>query len=159
MLSDDGDAERLIAAVAKSDAVGSITAIAPASKDDGHSDSAGQRRLVNELDIDPRFSSQVDALIGDVFIVDTFSDALSCARDSQGVTARFASLDGCIASTDGKLSFVRFTEADKQNNALARRRALAQVIKEEERCRAHYELRSLKMAGLNLSFVRRKLHR
>ena len=81
---------------------------------------------------------RVDALIGDVFIVDTFSDALSCARDSQGVTARFASLDGCIASSDGKLSFVRFTEADKQNNALARRRALAQVIKEEERCRAHY---------------------
>ena len=95
--------------------------------------------MVNELDIDPRFSSQVDALIGDVFIVDTFADALSCACDSQGVTARFASLDGCIASTDGKLSFVRFTEADKQNNALARRRALAQVIKEEERCRAHYE--------------------
>ena len=101
MLSDDGDAERLISAVAKSDAVGSITAFAPASKDDGHSDPAGQRRLVNELDIDPRFSSQVDALIGDVFIVDTFADALSCACDSQGVTARFASLDGCIASTDG----------------------------------------------------------
>lgn len=34
---------------------------------------------------------------------------------------------------------MRFTEADKQNNALARRRALAQAIKEEERCRANYE--------------------
>ena len=34
---------------------------------------------------------------------------------------------------------MRFTEADKQNNALARRRALAQAIKEEERCRADYE--------------------
>ena len=84
--------------------------------------------MVDELDIDPRYSAQVGALIGDVFIVDTFSDALSCARNSQGTAARFASLDGCIASTDGKFSFVRFTEADKQNNALARRRAFAQAI-------------------------------
>ena len=71
----------------------------------------------DELDIDPRYSAQVGALIGDVFIVDTFSDALSCDRNSQGTAARFASLDGCIASTDGKFSFVRFSEADKQNNA------------------------------------------
>ena len=139
MVSEDADAERLISAVANSDAVGAIATFAPVFKEDGRSFPVGPRRLVDELDIDPRYSAQVDALIGDVFIVDTFSDALSCARNSQGTAARFASLDGCIASTDGKFSFVRFTEADKQNNALARRRAFAQAIKEEERCRADYE--------------------
>ena len=139
MVSEDADAERLISAVANSDAVGAIATFAPVFKEDGRSFPVGPRRLVDELDIDPRYSAQVDALIGDVFIVDTFSDALSCARNSRGTAARFASLDGCIASTDGKFSFVRFTEADKQNNALARRRALAQAIKEEERCRADYE--------------------
>lgn len=140
IVSEDSDAERLISAVANSDAVGAIATFAPVFKEDGRSFPAGPRRLVDELDIDPRYSAQVGSLIGDVFIVDTFSDALSCARNSQGTAARFASLDGCIASTDdGKFSFVRFTEADKQNNALARRRALAQAIKEEERCRADYE--------------------
>ena len=139
LVSEDEDAERLISAVAKSDAVGSIATFAPVFREDGHTIPVGHRRLIDELDIDPRFSAQVGALIGDVFIVDTFSDALSCARNSKGTAARFASLDGCIASTDGKLSFVRFTEADKQNNALARRRALALAIKEEERCRADYE--------------------
>lgn len=139
LVSNDADAERLVSAVANSDAVGSVAALTPVSKESGSSPCLGQRRLVDELDIDPRFLSQVRGLIGDVFIVNTISDAISCARNAQGATSRFASLDGCVASTDGKLSFVRFTEADKQNNALARRRALAQVIKEEERCRANYE--------------------
>ena len=102
-------------------------------------------------------------MIGDVFIVDTISDAVSCARNAQGAASRFVSLDGCIASTDGKLSFVRFTEADKQNNALARRRALAQAVKDESLCRELYdaaqsedgrvesELRQVQTASLKLS--------
>ena len=68
--------ERLMSAVAYSDAVGAIATFAPVFKEDGRSFPAGPRRLVDELDIDPRYSAQVDALIGDVFIVDTFSDAL-----------------------------------------------------------------------------------
>ena len=163
LVSNDADAERLVTAVANSDAVGSVAAFAPVSKEAGSSDSLGQRRLIDELDIDPRFLSRVRALIGDVFIVDTISDAVSCARNAQGAASRFVSLDGCIASTDGKLSFVRFTEADKQNNALARRRALAQAVKDESRCRELYdaaqsedgrvesELRQVQTASLKLS--------
>lgn len=52
----------------------------------------------------------------------------------RGLTSRFASLDGCVASTDGKLSILFVShEADKQNNALARRRASCSGDKEEER--------------------------
>ena len=85
---------------------------------------------------------------------------LSCARNSQGTAARFASLDGCIASTDGKFSFVRFTEADKQNNALARRRALAQAIKEGSGVRADYEAAQSEDGRVESpSFARRKQRR
>lgn len=66
----------------------------------------------------------------------------------QGTAARFASLDGCIASTDGKFSFVRFTEADKQNNALAVVALLLRRSRKRSGVVRITKLHSLKMAGL-----------
>lgn len=138
LVSNAADAEQLIEEVAQSDAVGSVSAIAPSAiSSDG--EAVEQRRLVDELEIEESYIAQINALIGDVYIADSLSDAIAAARRAQGKHVRFASLDGCVASTDGKISFVRFTESDKKNNALARRRALAEALREEERSRGAYE--------------------
>lgn len=138
MVSNAADAEQLVADVAQSNATGAVAAIAPAS---GRSigSVAGHRRLVEELEVDEAYAAHIDALIGDVYVVDSLVDAVAAARDSKGNHVRFASLDGCIASSEGKVSFVRFSEADRQNNALARRRALAAAVEDEKQQKDAYE--------------------
>ena len=133
------EAERLVSSVAESDATGSVTAVAPVLVSNGVPALEGYRRLLDELEVDACFASQIASLIGDVYVVETLDQAVSAACNVQNVRVRFASLDGCVASTDGTLSFVRFTEADKQNNALARRRALEAASKAEQGARASYE--------------------
>lgn len=139
VLAESGaQAEELVASVAESDVTGKALVIAPSALAEGSVSKAGCR-LVDELDIDPRYSSQVNHLIGDVFLVDTYAEAIESASKVHEGRVRFASPDGCIASSSGKVSFIRFTEADKQNNALARRRALGEARAVEEEATKAYE--------------------
>lgn len=87
------------------------------------------RRLIDELSFDPGYASRIEALIGDVFVVDTLADALIAHRRDASV--RYASLDGCVVDPSGRISCVRRSEEDRRNSALARRRSLERVREEE----------------------------
>lgn len=140
VLAESGtQAKELVACVAEAQVTGKAMVIAPSALAGADVSGVGARRLIDELSIDSRYASQVNHLIGDVFLVNTYSEAIEQAGKRSASNVRFASLDGCIASSSGKVSFIRFTEADKQNNALARRRALGEARAVEEEAAKAYE--------------------
>lgn len=143
LVEEPQQARALVSSVAQSDAAGSVAAISPASADaenvSGGIDTNAYPRLLDELTVQPSFRKQVAALLGDVYLAPSFSEAIEAARNTTCGAVRFASTDGCIASTDGKLVFVRFSEADRKNNALARRRALQQANAAEAKAQEAYQ--------------------
>lgn len=142
LVEEPRQAQALLSSVAQSDAAGSVAAIAPSSVDAANAsnvDTSTYPRLLDKLTVEPSFQKQVAALLGDVYLAPGFSEAIEAARNTACGAVRFASTDGCIASTDGKLVFVRFSEADRKNNALARRRALQQASAAEAKAQEAYQ--------------------
>lgn len=133
------EAEALTSSVIHSDATGSVSVVAPSSTKASEQLLPAHDRLLDKLEVNPRFADQVSSLLGDVYLAQDFSEAVALAKAATQNGVRFVSPDGCIASSDGKISFVRFTEADKKNNALARRRSLERAAQAEEQARSAYE--------------------
>ena len=121
-----------------SNAVGAVSAVfgAPSSADPN---TVGGVRLLDRITVSPGFEAQVEALLGDVVLTDSLDESLRLASECRGSRARFASLDGCVVDAQGKVSLFRSSQADKENSALARRRALQAAKSAEARCQKAYE--------------------
>ena len=53
-------------------------------------------RLIDELEIDPKYRALLETFLGDVYVVDTLADALEAQRQDTKASHRFISLDGAI---------------------------------------------------------------
>ena len=160
LVSGRGEAEELVGRVRTADVVGEValvdaeSAVAPGA-------ALPYRRLADEVEVDAAFAAQVDALLGDVYVVDRLADALDAHRAHAAAT--FAALDGCIVWPTGKITLSRQSAADRENSALARRRALETARADGTRLKAAYdqaqergaaleeELRGAQTAALKLS--------
>ena len=121
-----------------SNAVGAVSAVfgTPSSADPN---TVGGVRLLDRITVSPGFEAQVESLLGDVVLTDSLDESLRLASECRGSRARFASLDGCVVDAQGKVSLFRSSQADKENSALARRRALQAAKSAEARCQKAYE--------------------
>lgn len=94
--------------------------------------------IMDLLEIDAGYEAIIATLLGDVVVVDTIDDALALAQNAQQPT-RFATAQGFIAASDGRMSVIRYSEADKGNSALARHRKLEQLRHDEDRFSDRYD--------------------
>ncbi len=101
--------------------------------------SASGYRLVDSLDIDPNYRLVMEAVLGDVYVLDTLAEALVAQQSDTTASHRFVSLDGAVVYPQGKISLVRKSEDDQKNNALSRRRALEQARHQEQELKRSYE--------------------
>lgn len=99
---------------------------------------ASYRRLLDEVDVQPPYRSIIETLLGNVYVVDTFEDALA-AQEKIQQDVRFASLDGCVVEPSGEFRFARFSEQDKQHSALVLRRDLEQARSKEQELLQRYQ--------------------
>ncbi|MDO4443830.1 MAG: chromosome segregation protein SMC, partial [Slackia sp.] len=81
----------------------------------------GVRRLIDALDYPDDLASAMEALLGDVAVVDSFDEALDRANDG-AAHMRYVTLDGMTVHPGAKVSFSRTAEA--QDGVLAREREL-----------------------------------
>ncbi|MGV8082677.1 MAG: chromosome segregation protein SMC [Coriobacteriia bacterium] len=85
--------------------------------------SAGTR-LLDGLDIAQELRPAVEALLGDVYVVDTVAEALAAAA-SDGTGARFVTIDGAVAWPSGKLTLgMQINDAE---GVLARKRRFGEL--------------------------------
>lgn len=96
-------------------------------------------RLIDELEIDPKYRALLETFLGDVYVVDTLADALEAQRQDTKASHRFISLDGAIVYPQGKIGVSRKSEEDQKNSALSRRRALDQARQTERDLQETYE--------------------
>ena len=94
--------------------------------------------LMDLVEIDAGYEAIVATLLGDVVVVDTIDDALALVHSAQQ-PARFATAQGFIAASDGRMSVIRYSEADKANSALARHRKLEQLRHDEAQYSDRYD--------------------
>lgn len=87
-----------------------------------HDGAVGLERLVDLLECDGENSLAVESLLGDVFLCESASQALSCC-DGVSPDVRFATRDGFIVRGDGRISVVR-DRAAEEDGALAKHRRL-----------------------------------
>lgn len=107
---------------------------------------AGCTRLITDIVVEDPYRTQVELLLGNVYVADTLKQAqeacehaLQHMRDEyKGALIRIVTRDGFVVSTDGKTVFRRLSEADKKNSALARRRALQEARTCEIECEGRY---------------------
>ncbi len=87
------------------------------------------RRLFDELECDAAASDAVEALLGDVYLVDSVEDALAAsAADTTG--ARFATPEGAVAWPNGKLTLG--TQVSDTDGVLARKRRINELHDESQ---------------------------
>lgn len=85
---------------------------------------AGATRLFDELTCDPSVSDAIEALLGDVVLVDSIKDALAkSAGDTSG--CRFATLDGAVVWPNGKLTLG--TQISDTEGVLTRKRRINEL--------------------------------
>ena len=96
-------------------------------------------RLIDELEIDPKYRALLETFLGDVYVVDTLADALEAQRQDTKASHRFVSLDGAIVYPQGKIGVSRKSEEDQKNSALSRRRTLDQARQTERDLQETYE--------------------
>jgi chromosome segregation protein len=87
------------------------------------------RRLFDEIVCEERASLAIEALIGDVYLVDTVEDALA-ASSADKTGARFATTDGAVAWPNGKLTLG--TQVSDTSGVLARKRRINELHDEVE---------------------------
>ena len=81
-------------------------------------------RLLDELTCDEAVRSAIEALLGDVYVVESIESALDAsAVDESG--ARFATADGAVVWPNGKLTIG--TQVSDTDGVLARKRRLAEL--------------------------------
>jgi len=82
------------------------------------------RRLFDELECEPHARVAIEALLGDVYIVDSVEDALAASQaDKTG--ARFATSEGAVAWPNGKLTLG--TQVSDTEGVLARKRRINEL--------------------------------
>ncbi len=121
-----------------SEEVGTVSAVFPSAAR-GEAQAAPGSRLLDRITVAPGFESQAEALLGDVVLTESFDESLRLAAGYKGQPVRFASPDGCVVDARGKVSLFRSSETDRENSALARRRALQAAKAAEARCEQRYE--------------------
>ncbi len=121
-----------------SDAVGTVSAVFAPGAAVAPGAPAGER-LLDRITVAPGFEAQVEALLGDVVLTESIDESLRQAAEQKGAQVRYASLDGCVVDAHGKVSLFRTSDADRENSALARRRALGAAKEAEARCEQAYE--------------------
>ena len=95
-------------------------------------------RLIDQLEVAPVFASQIEALLGDVYIAPSLTEALEARKTYQG-NFRFACLEGCVVTNRGTILVAHRSEEEQKNSALARRRALEKARKTEQETAQRYE--------------------
>ena len=95
-------------------------------------------RLIDRLEVTPSFAPQIEALLGDVYIVSSLTEALEARKTYQG-DFRFACLEGCVVTNRGTILVAHRSEEEQKNSALARRRALEKARKTEQETAQCYE--------------------
>ena len=85
------------------------------------------KRLLDDLTCDAKMRPAVEALLGDVYVVDSIDAALeACAEDESG--ARFATTDGAVVWPSGKLTLG--TQVSDTEGVLSRKRRINELIDE-----------------------------
>lgn len=132
------DAQSIIRSLYDRDVVGEVVLWNSEDTRAFTSSSTEGNRLVSMLAVDKGYESIVDALLGDVVIVNTIDEALSAARSSNEII-RFATADGFVAQSDGRMSVIRYSESDKANSSLARHRKIDELRKKEQQYSDRYD--------------------
>lgn len=140
LVKDNDQALRLVDHALESDPIGSATLFSAeaCTETDGGNGVLPYRRLIDELEIEPAYERSFHALLGKVYVVDTFAEALA-AQKAATQSCCFASLDGALVRESGKITITRLSEDDKKNSAFARRRALEQARENERERERAYE--------------------
>ena len=140
-VSSFAEAQALVESLCDSDVVGEVVlwnTEATDRKQNISLSSTSHKRLMTFLEIDKGFESVVESILGDVVLVDSIRDAIDAARNAKEVV-RFATADGFIARSDGRMSVIRYSEADKANSSLARHRKIDDLRKTEAQHSSHYD--------------------
>ncbi len=130
LIVDSADSAATVAQAIASDASGEISLLPVDSMRPRLSGRpAAGTRLFDHLECDERVRPALEAILGDVMLVDSVHDALAAAsRDSSG--ARFATLDGAVVWPSGKLTLG--TQVADSEGVLARKRRINTLHDEVE---------------------------
>ncbi|HSK48775.1 MAG TPA: chromosome segregation protein SMC [Coriobacteriia bacterium] len=135
LLVKDADAAAVVAAAVTGHTEGEISLIPVASARslmNGRPKTGS--RLFDMLECAPESRSAIEALLGDVYIVDTIEDALKAsAADTTG--ARFATPDGAVAWPNGKLTLG--TQVSDTEGVLVRKRRINELVDDIGALTAH----------------------
>ncbi len=125
LLVEDSKAAAGIAHAIAQETAGEVSLIPVRGMRARHNGSAtAGTRLFGQLSCDESLSTAVEALLGDVYVVDTIEDALAAsAADSTG--ARFATRDGAVAWPNGKLTLG--TQISDTEGVLSRKRRINEL--------------------------------
>jgi chromosome segregation protein len=125
LLVDDADAAFAVASAVRNHTQGEISIVPlKGSRPRLNGTPATGTRLLDSLDCDDTVRSAVEALLGDVFVVEGIDDALAAsAADNTG--ARFATADGAVVWPTGKLTLG--TQVSDTEGVLARKRRINEL--------------------------------
>ncbi len=130
LLVEDADSAGAIAAAISEDSVGEIALMPVADMRPVATDRVALgTRLFDHVECEARVRPALEALLGDVYLVDSVADALTAhAADVSG--ARFATLDGAVVWPSGKLTLG--TQVADTEGVLARKRRINALHDEVE---------------------------
>ena len=118
-------AQGLIERIIASDVNGGELSVVPVQgKQLARANAAIGERLLDKLGFDEAHAHVADALLGDVYLVDSVADALKAAQ-ADTTLARFVTRDGVVVWPSGKITYGQRT-ADAQG-VLARKRRIAAI--------------------------------
>lgn len=139
LVEDESLAAAVLADAAAGEKAGSIGVVAADCAHRAPEPVHDAPRLFDRLEVDPAHAAQVEALIGDVRLVDSLDQALAAQRTQAGARLRFATPDGIVACPGGKVAFIRQSVEDRKHSVLARRRALEAARIDEQAAQDRYE--------------------
>jgi chromosome segregation protein len=124
LLVEDGPAAEELLAMLRSHDAGDISVLPlSAARSAAAGAPKGCRRLVDGVTCEKRVRAGVEALIGDMYTVDTLEEAIAAAAASPGL--RFGTPDGHVVHTNGKVTVGATT--DTSSGVLARKRRLNEL--------------------------------
>ena len=141
-VEDRASARRFIAGLEASGETGDVVLLPEKdlfqlAESDAFAEGEAAHRLIDQIEISPRYAAGFEALLGQVYLYDTKEDLFTIwDRAPKGVT--LVSRDGCIVDTNGRARFFRKSEEDKANSALLRRRNLNKLRDEETALQARF---------------------
>ena len=137
LLDTKTDPESLLASLANRPGGGSAVIVLPQSHTN-HEVLSGHQRLFDLLRVDTTCADTIEALLGDVYVVDSALDALR-AHQQASESARFISKDGCIVDASGKISLVGLAQDGAGQGALSRRRTIDELTGREAALQTAYQ--------------------